>query len=372
VTAPVLASDDEPLSGFTIAVTADRRRDEFAALLQRRGARTVVAPTLRMLPLTDDTTLREHTVALIAHAPDVVVVTTAIGVRAWLEAADGWDLGEPLCEAFAAAYLIVRGPKAKGAVRAAGLTENWSPPGESGEEILDHLRTRGIAGARIALQRHGEDGPAFGAALRAAGADVIEASVYRWGPPADTGAVRRLVEAIVNRQVDAITFTSAPAVTSLLDIAGDDADEVIAALRNDVLAACIGPVTAEPLRVRDVPVLEPGRSRLGALARILAEELPVRRPIVRVAGAEIRLRGHAALVDGELRPLASAPMAVLRTLVAASGRVCSRAELLTALPRGTDEHAVEMAVTRLRTALGRRDLVQTVVKRGYRLKVDEA
>jgi len=64
-------------------------------------------------------------------------------------------------------------------------------------------------------------------------------------------------------------------------------------------------------------------------------------------------------------------MAILRTLAAASGRVCTRAELLMALPRGTEEHAVEMAVTRLRSALGRRDLVQTVVKRGYRLQVDD-
>jgi uroporphyrinogen-III synthase len=50
--------------------------------------------------------------------------------------------------------------------------------------------------------------------------------------------------------------------------------------------------------------------------------------------------------------------------------VLSRAELLRALPRGSDEHAVEMAVARLRTALGGADFVQTVVKRGYRLRLD--
>ncbi len=45
-----------------------------------------------------------------------------------------------------------------------------------------------------------------------------------------------------------------------------------------------------------------------------------------------------------------------------------RAELLRALPSGTagSEHAVEMAVARLRGAIGA-DAVQTVVKRGYRL-----
>lgn len=63
-------------------------------------------------------------------------------------------------------------------------------------------------------------------------------------------------------------------------------------------------------------------------------------------------------------------MAVLRALAAAGGRVLSRAELLSVLPRGADEHAVEMAVARLRSALGGAHYVQTVVKRGYRLRLD--
>jgi uroporphyrinogen-III synthase len=86
-----------------------------------------------------------------------------------------------------------------------------------------------------------------------------------------------------------------------------------------------------------------------------------------VAGHSRTLRGHAAIVDGDLRPLAPAPMAVLRALAATPGRVLSRAALLHALPRGADEHAVEMAVARLRAGLGAPGVIQTVVKRGYRL-----
>jgi uroporphyrinogen-III synthase len=37
-----------------------------------------------------------------------------------------------------------------------------------------------------------------------------------------------------------------------------------------------------------------------------------------------------------------------------------------------DEHAVEMAVARLRRGLGHSGLVETVVKRGYRLACDPA
>jgi uroporphyrinogen-III synthase len=361
---------DEPLCGFTVGVTADRRRDELAALLERRGARVVLAPALRIVPLADDLELRATTLSIVDSPPDVVVACTGIGLRGWLEAAEGWGLSEALRTAIGGAYLIARGPKARGAIRVAGLTDAWSPDSEGCDEVLEHLLERGVAGQRIAVQLHGEPQPEFCGALAAAGADVVEVSVYRWVPPVDPTPLRRLVDLAVNRLVDAVTFTSAPAVGALLHIAGPDADALIDALRTDVVAACVGPVTASPLTRRNVPVIQPSRARLGALVRTLVDELPKRAPTLHVAGQEVTLRGHAALVDGALRPLAPAPMAVLRALAATPGRVLSRAALLAALPRGADEHAVEMAVARLRAALGGSAFVQTVVKRGYRLRVD--
>ncbi len=191
--------------------------------------------------------------------------------------------------------------------------------------------------------------------------------VYRWAPPTDPAPLHRLVDLITARLVDAVTFTSVPAVGALLRAAGAQCDPLLAALRTEVLAACVGPVTAAPLRRYDVPVVAPSRARLSALVRTIVEELPKRAVSLEVAGHELTLRGHAAIVDGELRPLAPAPMAVLRALASAPGRVLSRAALLHALPRGADEHAVEMAVARLRAGLGAAGIVQTVVKRGYRL-----
>jgi uroporphyrinogen-III synthase len=41
------------------------------------------------------------------------------------------------------------------------------------------------------------------------------------------------------------------------------------------------------------------------------------------------------------------------------------------LPRGNDVHAVDVAMARLRTALGSGRHIETIIKRGYRLRVDE-
>ncbi|MGW3653149.1 uroporphyrinogen-III synthase [Streptomyces sp. NPDC000878] len=367
--------DHGPLAGFTVGVTAARRADELGTLLQRRGAAVVHAPALRIVQLADDSELLAATKQLIAQAPDIVVATTAIGFRGWIEAADGWGLGEDLLACLGGVELLARGPKVKGSVRAAGLTEHWSPSSESMAEVLDRLLEEGVEGRRIAIQLHGEPLPGFVESLRAAGAEVVGVPVYRWMPPEDIGPVDRLLDATVSRGVDALTFTSAPAAASLLSRAEHRGmlPELLAALHHDVLPACVGPVTALPLQAHGVDTVSPERFRLGPLVQLLCKELPSRARALPIAGHRVEIRGHAVLVDGALRPVPPAGMSLMRSLSRRPGWVVARAELLRALPgAGRDEHAVETAMARLRTALGAPKLIQTVVKRGYRLALDPA
>ncbi|MET9959122.1 uroporphyrinogen-III synthase [Streptomyces sp. NPDC006326] len=364
-----------PLAGFTVGVTAARRADELIALLRRRGATVLHAPALRIVPLADDSELMAATQQLIDCPPDTVVATTAIGFRGWIEAADGWGIGEELLARLRAGELLARGPKVKGAIRAAGLVETWSPQSESLAEVLDRMLGAGVAGRRIALQLHGEPLPGFVEALRDGGAEVVVVPVYRWMPPQDLGPLDRLLDAVAVGGVDAVSFTSAPAAASLLSRAEQRGmrDAVLAGLRGEVLSACVGPVTALPLQAQGVETVQPERFRLGPLVQLLCRELPARARALQVAGHRLEIRGHAVLVDEELRPVPPAGMALLRALARQPGWVVARAELLRALPgAGRDEHAVETAMARLRGALGAPNLVQTVVKRGYRLALDMA
>ncbi|MEU6195051.1 uroporphyrinogen-III synthase [Streptomyces sp. NPDC047061] len=364
-----------PLAGFTVGVTAARRADELGALLQRRGAAVLHAPALRIVPLADDGELLAATKEIIDQAPDVVVATTAIGFRGWVEAADGWGFGEQLLGRLRDVELLARGPKVKGAIRAAGLTEEWSPSSESMAEVLDRLLEEGVDGRRVAVQLHGEPLPGFVESLRAAGAEVVPVPVYRWMPPEDLGPVDRLLDTVVSRSVDAITFTSAPAAASLISRAEHRGllGDLLAALGHDVVPACVGPVTALPLQALGIDTIQPERFRLGPLVQLLCQELPSRARALPIAGHRVEIRGHAVLVDGALKPVPPAGMSLLRALSRRPGWVVARAELLRALPgAGRDEHAVETAMARLRTALGAPKLIQTVVKRGYRLALDPA
>lgn len=243
--------------------------------------------------------------------------------------------------------------------------------------MLEHLLSADLGGTRIAVQLHGEPLRDFAEALRRSGAEVIEVPVYRWTGPDDPEPLRRVVRSIAARELDAVTFTSAPAAASLLATAGEEdvEEQVAAALRGAVLPVCVGPVASGPLRERGISAVTPSRHRLGGVVQVLSEELPRRSVQLPVAGHDLRLLGSAALVDGEVRPIPWGGMALLRELARSPGMVVGRGQLLRALrdqggSARADEHAVEAAVARLRSALGEPSLVQTVVKRGYRLPVE--
>ena len=363
-----------PLAGFTIGITAARRRHEFGAALERHGAAVAYGPAIQIVPVANDDNLRAITAQVIAEPPDILVATTAIGFRGWVEAADGWGVVEPFLRALSGATLLARGPKVVGAMHAAGLFGEWSPGSESSTEVLERLLTMDLQGCRVVLQEHGEPLRDMVDALRAAGASVLEAKVYGWVRPADPGPLLRLCAQVAQGDVHALTFTSAPAAVSFLQTAKDQdlLPAVTAMLQHQVVAVAVGPVTAAPLIRADIPVVQPGRARLGAMVRELSVQLPARlAQKVTAAGHLLEIRGTGVLVDGVFVTPGPTGMALLRKLSRHPGQVVSRAELISELSGGgSDTHAVEVAIGRLRTALGDPRLIQTVVKRGYRLAFD--
>ena len=368
----------EPLAGFRIGVTAARKVDEQIAMLVRRGAEVEWAPALSMDPNhVDDADLRAATADVLSRPIDMFLATTGIGMKTWFEAADEWGLAEDLVAALGRSEILARGPKSVGALRRRGLQELWAPKSECFEDVLQHLRGRDLTGRRIVVQEHGQSLSMVAHALRRQGADVTVVTVYRVAGADDPEPMFKMIDLIADRQLDAVTFTSAPAVAALMNAAGPTGrrDNVISAFQADVVASCVGPVTAAAFELWGVPTIFPDRSRLAAMVKQLETELPSRRDGLSLQladGQTLLLHGDDVLLDGVAIRLSPAPAAVLQALVANPGSVVPRRALLAMLPSGTagSEHAVDMAVARLRAALGSR-AVQTVVKRGYRLAASD-
>ncbi|WP_394356435.1 winged helix-turn-helix domain-containing protein [Spiractinospora alimapuensis] len=173
--------------------------------------------------------------------------------------------------------------------------------------------------------------------------------------------------------MDAVTFTSAPAAAGLLNRANEIgvAESLVRRLRTGrPYACCVGPVTAGPLQAQSIPTSWPERGRIGAMVRHLADELPRRTPTVKAAGHELTIQARAVRVDDTVHRLTPRLVRLLGALADRPGQVCDRVELLDALDGESAPHAVETAVARLRVALGDPGIVETVVKRGYRLAVE--
>jgi uroporphyrinogen-III synthase len=243
---------------------------------------------------------------------------------------------------------------------------------ETTESLIDQVLANGADGLTVAIQLHGFVDEEQLVRLRQAGATVITVAPYLWTAPSEPQRVQRLLDAIAGRSLDAVTFTSAPAAEALLAAARerDRFDQVVAAMRADVVPFVVGPVTAAPLHAVGIDAIYPDRYRLGAMVRTLCEYLiehHVRRVPTRHGLLEIR--GRSAALDGQRVTLSPTSVAALRLLADAAGAVVPKARLQEVLPDSGDDHALEVAIARLRQALPQRDLVATVIKRGYRLDV---
>ncbi|WP_062388642.1 uroporphyrinogen-III synthase [Demequina iriomotensis] len=366
----------EPLSGCVMVITADRRKRELASALERRGASVRHAPALSTIPHLDDARLIEDTRALIASPPDIVVATTGIGFRGWIEAADAAGLAEDLLDAIRDARFIARGPKARGAIQQAGLEADWVAESETAAELRDYLLAEGVAGLRVAVQHHGNGSDGLDEAFADAGAEVQSLLVYGWGAPLNPALHDEWIDQAAAGGADAVLFTSAPAAESWLATArsrGALAGIAARAASGKLVVAAVGPVTAAPLEAAGLVVQHPDRWRLGALVRMLVQEFTESAVGITTPDGPLVMRATAAVLDGRVLPLTPTGLEILRALAEAKGNVLSREQLAAVLPGAqAGPHAVEAAINRLRENSGAPMLVRTVVKRGYALAVSAA
>jgi uroporphyrinogen-III synthase len=364
------------LAGCTILLPVDRRAGELSAALERHGASVRLAPALTIVPHIDDEELIARSRMLIADPPDVVVVTTGVGFRGWVEAVDEAGLLEEFLGAVRPAQIVARGPKARGAIQQAGLAADWVAESETAAELEEFLLAEGVSGRRIAVQHHGSGADGLDEAFAAAGADVVSLTIYRWGPPPDISVVRRSVVAASAGDYDAILFTSAPGAQEWLGAA--EILQVLPAMRahadaGRLLMAAVGPITAGPLRAAGFEPLVPDRGRLGSLVRAVVTYFGGgHAPGIETTAGRLELRSSGVVLAGRYLPVSRVGLDILAALAEARGGTVSREELQGALPRSvSNPHAVEVAVARLRESLGVPELIKTVVKRGYRLDVVE-
>jgi uroporphyrinogen-III synthase len=262
-------------NGLRVAAFESRMADEMSRLIERYGGQALVAPSMQEIPLQDNREVLEFGRRLFAGDVDMVILLTGVGTKAMVDILRTRDNLDRITSALSRATLVVRGPKPKAVLREFGLIPTIEvPEPNTWRDILDSLdRTNPANGLRIAVQEYGVTNADFIEALRGRGAQVIRVPVYRWTLPDDIAPLQRVLEAILEGQVDVLLITNAVQVDHALQVlARRSGRDRFRQTLPRLMVASIGPTATERLHSYGFPVdLEPSHPKMGILVKESAE-----------------------------------------------------------------------------------------------------
>jgi uroporphyrinogen III methyltransferase/synthase len=256
--------DTRPLFGRRIVVTRSAEQaGDLVARLEDLGAETIAMPTIQIREVEDPAAVDAAIDAV--EAFDWIVFTSANGVehfmRRFLERRDIRDL--------AGVRICTVGPATTAAVERHGIRVDVTPPEFRAEAVVAALAGQGpVPGRRVLLPRADIARDLLVEELAGAGADVLDVAVYRTIDAGESDG-QEVYRQLLERSIDAVTFTSASTVRNFVRILGEEQAPDL--LRSTTVAA-IGPVTAEAAEQLGIaPRVVPAEYTIPALVDALAD-----------------------------------------------------------------------------------------------------
>jgi uroporphyrinogen III methyltransferase/synthase len=231
--------DDRPLFGRKIVVTRSREQaGELIDMLEERGAEAIPAPTIRIMPPEDPAALDRACAGVGTY--DWIVFTSANAVDSFMDRllalADVRELkGVRICTV---------GASTASRLSRYGIRVDLTPAEFRAETLVEALKGTGeVHGRRFLVPRADIARDALVEELRGAGAEVVDVVAYRTAlASAEGDGGLDIYRMLLDREIDAVTFTSASTVRNFARILGP---EQAADLLRTTVVASIGPVTAE-------------------------------------------------------------------------------------------------------------------------------
>jgi uroporphyrinogen-III synthase len=218
--------------GLRVLSFESRRAVEIAELIRRQGGDPFVAPSIREVPLEDNSAAFEFAEQLFAGGFDMVVLLTGVGTRQLRRVLATRYPEGAFVEALRTVTVVARGPKPAAALREMGLTPTLvAPEPNTWRELL--AVTEGRSERRIAIQEYGRSSPELLDGLRARGAEIMRVPVYAWDLPEDTGPLHEAARRVAAGEFDVVLFTTGVQIAHLARIARESGaeDAVLDALR---------------------------------------------------------------------------------------------------------------------------------------------
>jgi uroporphyrinogen-III synthase len=262
------------LQGLRVISFESRRAKEMAELIRRHGGEPIVAPSMREVPLSENSAPLELFQKIEAGRIDLVVLLTGVGTRTMVDALAIHYSRERIAALLGKVTLLARGPKPVAALKELGLQPAiTAPEPNTWKEVLAVLDSNiQLTGKRIAVQEYGITNQELLSGLEARGAEVLRVPVYRWALPENIAPLQAAIREIVEAQADIIVFTSATQVENVFQVAQQDGlDTKLPQALTRALLVSIGPVCSEALaRFGVEPDFEPAHPKMGFMIGELA------------------------------------------------------------------------------------------------------
>ncbi|MCK4929423.1 MAG: uroporphyrinogen-III synthase [Methanosarcinales archaeon] len=190
---------------------------------------------------------------ILAGQSDIVIFTSANGIDHTLDKVTDRDA---FITALNRITTIAIGPKTREAALEQGIEISFMPESYSSEGLVEAIRND-VQGKVVDIARSSHGAPILVEGLKAAGAEVFETQVYEIAIPVRGSAQEELIQAILDKTVDAVVFTSSMMVRNFLEMASQMGckDEVIGMLNDEgVVVAAIGHPTSNTLNIYKIQV----------------------------------------------------------------------------------------------------------------------
>ena len=238
--------DNRPLFGRRIIVTRSREQaDELIDMLEERGAEAIPAPTIRIAP-PDDMAALDRACAE-AGTFDWIVFSSANAVDSFMERL----LATSDIRELKGVRICTSGDSTASRLARYGIRVDLTPPEFRADALVDALKSSGeLEGKRFLFPRADIARDVLADELRAAGAEVVDIVAYRTTlGDGERDGDHDIYRMLLDREIDAVTFTSASTVRNFAQILGP---EQAADLLRTTVVASIGPVTAEAAQRLDI------------------------------------------------------------------------------------------------------------------------
>ncbi len=230
--------DNRPLFGRRVLVTRSRNQaPDLVELLELNGAEAVEAPVLRIGPPEDSGPLERAAAGVRSFDWIVFTSTNAVAALVGQVLADAHDV-----RALAGPRVCAVGPGTATRLLRFGVSPDLEPADHRIGGIVAAMSDTGsLKGSRLLLPVAEATQETLGEALRSTGAEVTEVAAYR-ATTVESDAHLDLYRQLLDRRIDAVTFTSANTVRAFVEIYGAEQSPD---LLTGTVVATIGPGAAD-------------------------------------------------------------------------------------------------------------------------------